>query len=129
MTQRRTPPRIAPLQRFTAQPVTDPDLLAALDEKRARQQEADFLSSLGAPRLSEERAGGLDLFLAQYRRLPEADRPVFVAQLLAGLSENQCLELMGWAIAALPQDAFQQLKTQLEAHSSGSSDQTARSCG
>jgi hypothetical protein len=100
-----------PLQRITAHPVTDPDRLAALDEKRARHLEE---TSFGVLRLSAECAGVLDLCLAQYRRLPETDSLAFVARLLASLSEEQCRELMEWATAALSQDAFQQLKIQLE---------------
>ncbi len=114
MTERLTPLRIAPLQRITAQPVTDPGQLAAMDEMRARQrEETDSLGSLGAPNLPEERARVLELCLAEHERLADVDRPAFMAQFIGWLSAGQRLELLEWLITALSQDAFEQLKTQL----------------
>src|SRR4051812_14409108 len=111
MAKHPAPPRVAPLQRVVAEPITDPAEQAALDEQRRRVRN-------GQPQPSEDASGATppasaSRLLELSRQLPAAERGALLARLGAELPAEQQLELLARVLARLAPEALHPLAGEL----------------
>jgi hypothetical protein len=104
------PPRIAPLQRVVAEPITDPAEQATLDACRKQQQGG---SSAGRLRTNGRLKAGPARVLELCRRLPAQERPALLARLASQLDPEVQLECLAPLLAALPPALLRQLEEEL----------------
>jgi hypothetical protein len=97
MTTKANSFRIAPLQRLAAEPITDPNEQAALDEQRR--------SSRGVVPMPEVSPPVLEL----WQKTSAANRHALLTELAAHLSSEQQLDLLGWLTNQVPSDVLAQL--------------------
>jgi hypothetical protein len=104
-------PRITPLRKVRAEPVTDPTELAELEQQRNPQ--SDGARTRGSVRLSGPETPLPVVELC--RQLPPEQRPSVIMRMAASLSPEGELGLLEQLAAQLPADVARQLEQELRA--------------
>jgi len=115
MTKKSTPPpRFAPLQRLTADPITDPaEQAAALDELRRQQrQPGPPIRTRGVSTVAAN--GSASRVLGLFQQLPEAERAPLLARWMTQLSADAQLEVLELLAAQLSPEDFHQVEEELQ---------------
>lgn len=108
-------PRIAPLQEFTLEPVTDAAEQAALDHKLREGREAVVRARGGAAPKKATPSKVQEL----YKQLPGHARLELMTRLAAELSSDEQRKLVEQLLSQFPPDALQQLEEWLRRRNGG----------